>query len=531
MTRLPITVQAGGQGVHRHVAQYARGTSFTKTAPGGDHTAAMKLGLDPNTLPDLDSGDRVLIHNPRTGRPLWGGYVDSTGRSAAGFDLTVDGGRVLATDERRPLVYVDRQTDAWITEKAATTAVASTVSTSDDPTGVDAGTGLLQQFPPGQPLATNAAIKSTYVFGDQQFGGLVASKKSGLASTDYMTTLVTQGDSGVVFADLAPLGAVETTLRSHTFWAGPPAVGQIAEGIRRLSMQFMRDGAATNVATDTVWTWWKPTVFGRTKSRAGFDRNGWHGTVADGGSTFAYFVVEDVHGRLLLNACDPDLAVIDLPVPPDGTAITQLAYRDPVHAATILDDLTLWEPDLLWAIDAPATMTGRHRFRCVLWPTTPRYTITSRHGFKRTARETDYANRITVSWSDESGRRQSVVVTSTVPELGTRTRDADPIELPDGVGSSVDAVRIGTETLAALNREPRAGTGVIDAPLLDMTTGLMVEAYEIEPGSVALVQETGDVLRLTEMTYDADAGAASITLGEPAMTLDQRVQRLARRRR
>lgn len=530
MSRLPVVVQAGGRNDFTHVCHYVSGLTFAKSGQGGDISARMRLDIDPARLPDLGQRDRVAILNPRTGAPLWMGYVEDPGRHAGGFELSVTGGYTRATDVRAPLIYVDQSLDAWIVEKAGNNANNVNAAESDDPTAATTSRGLLMQFPPGQPVATNSAIKMTYVFGDQQFGTIFFSKKAGLTSADYAASLVTQGTSGVVTAGLAPLGSVETTDRAHSNFAGPSgSPGQIAEGIKRLSFQFFRDGAAANVATDNVWMWWHAIqTYGRRMDRYGTLLTGNHaidfGSGASGRGVSAQQVIEDLLGRLLPGV-DSSTALVDMPTPDEARIIAQLVYRDPVHAATVFGDLAFWEPELTWAIDAPLTLDGLHRGRWHTWDyTRPRYTITREHAFEPHPGKVELANRLTVTWTSDTGKRETYVATADVPEMRGDTRDAEPIHLPEGVGSQLDAQRIGDAWLASIVARPRSGSAVVYGPILDEWRGIYVDPAEIETGYTALVADTGDVLRVAEVEYDDEAQAMKVDLGEPELTLEQLVQ-------
>ena len=75
--------------------------------------------------------------------------------------------------------------------------------------------------------------------------------------------------------------------------------------------------------------------------------------------------------------------------------------------------------------------------------------------------------------------------------------------------------------LAAKATPPKAARAVVRRPILDRQTGAMVMPWEIEPGYVVSVRETGDLLRLTEMDYDDDAVATTLTLGTPQRTIEQ----------
>jgi hypothetical protein len=81
---------------------------------------------------------------------------------------------------------------------------------------------------------------------------------------------------------------------------------------------------------------------------------------------------------------------------------------------------------------------------------------------------------------------------------------------------------------------PKAATVTVRQPVADLLRGGRVMPYEIEPGYLVRVRETGDVLRLTEVEVDDEAGVAVLTLGEPILSEEQQLAQLkttARRQR
>ena len=63
-------------------------------------------------------------------------------------------------------------------------------------------------------------------------------------------------------------------------------------------------------------------------------------------------------------------------------------------------------------------------------------------------------------------------------------------------------------------------------PIVDRLTGNTVMPWELEPGYLARVRETGDELRVTLAGYDDDATAMALTLGTPVLTREQRIARI-----
>jgi hypothetical protein len=193
----------------------------------------------------------------------------------------------------------------------------------------------------------------------------------------------------------------------------------------------------------------------------------------------------------------------------------------------------MYEPNHLWEI-LESGPNGLHRFNFRRWPTTVRYEVSTRDGYSAPGSDTDLCNRVAVDWVDKLGKQQSVTRSSSVPALDQATppilRHAEKVTLPEGRGSLANAQRIGDQVLASLSGREKAATVTVRRPIMDSLRGRLVQPWEIEPGYLARVRETGDVLRLTEVDYDDDDASAVLTLGTPVMTVEQRIQRLGRSR-
>ena len=75
--------------------------------------------------------------------------------------------------------------------------------------------------------------------------------------------------------------------------------------------------------------------------------------------------------------------------------------------------------------------------------------------------------------------------------------------------------------LAGKNDPPKAARVVVRRHLTDALTGRRAAPWELEPGYLVQVVETGDVLRLTEVTYNDDDCSADLTLGDPVRSPPQ----------
>lgn len=500
----------------RHVTRYCGGLKFTKTAPGGHQNMSFTMTLPRNTFTDLGPEDRCYLYDSRTGRTVFEGYLENPtpvdGPEGQQFDISAMGGMALANDETRALVYVTRDMGDWVL--APGLGASASVEVGQWSPG-NTAQRVRTQFGGGSVIATGAVARADYTsfettdteIAGYSLGTLLSAKNDGNYLLDILTSL------GTVVS-----GAMQTT--------GVASSNYLATGAGRLSVQIRRTGGATNVVDDTTATDWVDfAAIGRRKDRYGTNLTGV--SLVSVTQVLASQVVEDLLGRLL-TFCDPATAQVDT----TSFGITQLAYPDGVKAAGVLNDLAVFESDYLWEV-LESIDSGKHRFNFRSWPTTARYEVSIKDGWRQSGSDVDLCNRILVSWTDGLGNKQVTTVTAAslgltgiglpVDALGTRVKDADPVSLPDGKGSTANAVRIGGQILRDKINPPKAGTVVVRRPIVDQQTGNTVMPWELEPGYVCRIRETGDDLRITQMDYDDDSCSAVLTLGTPVKTMDQRL--------
>lgn len=510
----------------RHVTRYVRGLRFTKAAPGGFHSASLELNLPQATFNDLGPADKVFVYDAATGKTLWEGFTQNPGAvdGAAGqrFDLSAIGTSVLATDEARGAIYIDRRLDPWFQSNAGASVASGSAQATEDPaTSGNLGQVIKTQLNPGVPITTGGWVGMAYhqlgAVG-MEFGAMFITTRSGMTDTNYRTELVTP----LTFFQIGPAGTINTTATSENRWVdaggpNPPA------GTTVFLLRLRRAaGGATNITVDTLYSiFGNLAVLGRRMDRFGtlvVSQFGAGGGMKSNTYVQADWVVEDLLGRVL-TFCDKNASTIEATT----FQIDQLAYPEAVNARRILEDLAGFEPDFLWEL-LHSTPSG-YVFNYRAWPTNARYEISTADGYNKTGGDVDLCNRIAVTWTDPQGRKQVEVVTATVPELDvtSRIRDADPVELSPGNSSSDNAVRYGQEILAAKNTGPKSATARLGRPVMDLLSGSRVQPWEIEPGYMVRVRESGDLLRLTEMEYVDDDGAAILQLGLPTPTVEERL--------
>ena len=535
MLRAPLAVRVDDGVSNVTTSRQASGLRFRKTAPGGFHSAQVRLNLPRETFRDLGGADRVYVYGP-DGSTLWEGFADNPGRSdgveGEGFDLSAMGSSIVASDESRTLVYRDHDLGSWGQNKTrAASASAAATDDPDPPAMTTPENGLLCQFNPGQPVGTNAAAQIGYTGlqdSGMELGGIQLRLKSGKTDSDYRNELLWSSAPGVSGSD--SLDAIDATQSATIVRYAGGAV--LPTGQDAVALQLVRTGGATNVADDDTWTFFDDVaIVGRRKDRYGVDADAV--AMQPMAYVLGHLVVEDILGRLLI-LCDPDTAVIE-----EGDyEIDQLAYLEGTTAAQLLDDLIEWESDFIWEIGA-SQPGGGFQFSWRRWPERVRYEISTRDAYDAPGSDVDLCNRIAVFWTNRRGVKKSLTITASsadYPALAAledagRVKDAEPITLPDGLGSLANATRIGTQSLAARANPPVSATAVVRRRILDLYTGNWIYPWQIEPGHLVRVRETGDVLPLTEIEYVDDDEATTLQLGTPLLTDDQRIARLAKKRR
>lgn len=514
--RSPLTVRVADGVRDQHVTRFVKGLRFTKTAPGGHHSASVQIDAPEGLFSDLGPADRLFIYDGRNARTVWDGYVENPGRTSraggAAFDISAMGGVALAADRAQAVGFVDRDLSSahWI---------AAPGSSSDSQTGADrtdmqaSSPGIQVRYEPGSTESSWRAGRRSRTFADlgQPLHSIRAEVVAGKDDPAFTALLETYGGSSPFFSKQVGVNFSTTpTTLSLTIPLTDPEFGTSMFGV----VTSRANGA---VVDTSAWAWFSNIV-----ARAALkDVRGAYVVAGDSSAVLASEVVAHLIGSGML-AVDPSATQITA----TGYLIQHLVYLDGVKPQQILDDLTLYEPDHLWEVLESGPLGG-HRFAYRPWPTAPRYEISGRD-FTESGGEADLCNRIVVSWTDASGAQQTVIRTASVPELRSRTKDAEPISLPAGQGSQSNAEHIGDQVLAALNTPSRSGSAIVREPLFDRLSNRVVMPWEIEPGHIVRVRDIGADLRLTEMTYDDANCSSSLTLGSPTLSLAQRIARVGR---
>lgn len=499
------------------------GLTFRKVAPGGAADLQVHVNLPLSTWPDLGPEDKVYLYDTRTAQTVWEGFAKDPGNTAGpqgdGFDLNTLGISTLASDKAEPLTYRSSSYDAWIVDDTIPVSASATNEVGVFPDGSSVPTGsqcVVCQLNPGAPVGTGsgrAAMIARWFTASQTLGAVDALRECGMNSSDFAQRLA------ALDASDAATNIIDTDLSTSGIGGDLYAGTDFPAGTVGLRWALAHTGAATNIADDTTWAALQVVAFLGDR----LNPDGTEAAIAPRtGYVLASEVVADLIGRLVADI-DPNRVGIDA----SAYQIDQLAFPTPSRMQDVMDALAVYEPDFTWEFLPSAG--GLYGFNYRAWDTTSRYEISTRDGFTQPGSDVDLCNRITVGWTDAKGQAKTTVVTSVVPALGDRTRDADPVNLPDGQGSASNATRLGQQILAGLASPPKSATASVARPILDRQAGRLVMPWEIEPGYLVRVRETGDDLRLTEMTYDHDTRTAALTLGTPVLTEDQRIAQLYRK--
>lgn len=511
--RTPLTVQVSDGITTRDVTANTKGLRFTRTAFGGDGDMSASLTLPLFTFEGLGPNDPVEIFDARTGDTVWSGNTDNPGATRGprgqSYELHAFGAAARMQYMTKSLAYVDTALDLF--NRSTNSSPGAQTSNDERP---DGSPTLRVGVAEGKSVGTSWQgewVCRRFQQENLKVARFRAITRSGVSDANYSVQLrAGTTAANVAIVDSAAASAiVDTTLGA---WRG--------SGTRPLGgtddVVAFRAARTTSTITGADAHWheiWDIVVRQTLKNPDGSDVTTGYGI----NTVYAHEVIADMLGRGMCPGIDPTKVTL----PTTTYPLTPLAWWDGVTMTDALGQLLIFEPDLWWAAAGDTFTAG-------FWDDdNPRYVVSQREGgIESPGEELTLCNRISVDWTDKRGRERTTVVTTAVDGLDY-TRDAEPISLPDGLGSEENAQRAGDMALAITNKKPRAGTAVIRQPIRDRLTGYDVLPFEILPGYTVLERESGEVLRLTEMEYSDEDGAATLTLNRPVRSLEQRLARMA----
>ena len=530
--QVPLEVQIGSA----HVTRKIDGLTFRKEAIGGLQSVALTLAA-PLSQMAVNALDQVRLTDARTGEIIGEARIADPGRSANDqgqrYSLMAFGPAATASDTNRMLVVIDQtMDDGWRRVKRANSAGGDIgKSTKPNTDGTDA---IVAQFSQGKTVDTGDQLAVRYERirdADQRLGRVTYDWDAGQTDANFKARVV-----GVL--DNTPDGSPAKTSNWDTAGGSHTAVytTDFTLGRNQLDLEAYYSGAGTSPGNDKFWASFANVVIRSVLS----EKDG-----TDQACSNDYVEADWVIRHLLGSGWLPQFDAANASIDTSGVQqIDQMAYPDGISAREVLDDLMLLEPALYWTTGPDVTGLG-YQFAWRLWPTTVRYEATLEDGGDFPTSTQDLYNRVLVRWHDKRGRSRSTIRTGTCPILDAEglTRQA-VIDVSNELGSVANAQRIGDNFLAAHKNPANNGTLNVARPIRDLTTGRMVEPFEIEPGELvrvrgiesypdALNASSNDgqtVFRIWAMQYTADSGLAQLELDTYPRETAQHLARLERRR-
>lgn len=532
MIRGALTVAVERDGALTPVSKHASRLRYKRTAQGGDAILSVDLAL-PDEIGPIT---RIVVTDTTTGDPEFDGYIEwPTPVQVNGlshYEISAVGGQALFSDTIRQHYYCDSvemlNRESW-TKKPLNTPGA-TAEVSGHPNAADPGDApaIVLQFPESKTLAPGQRVAMDYrlpLDAGRTLYRLGATREGGVSTSMIEARVYTWNASTSTWTLNTHLsGGVDTAISTLNGWIG---AGTLDSGQSAVRLELRHTSVGVINAPDNYWnTWWNlhatASLYrkdGTWREFADYPNPGQYpGVRAD-------MIVEDLITRHLSDLIDAPGARID-----EGThLIDQFTRMEGARDREILDSLTAWEPDFYWKV-GPRGRNGKHSFEWRRWPTEPRYVLPASGEFIENGPEITLCNRVTVQWRSHTGADRFTVVTTSVPALGSRVRDAEPVTLPEGFGSELNATRIGQQVLAATNAAATSGTVVVTGPIYDNVLRREVAPWNIQPGELITLTARGEAVRINEVDYDDEGQRSVLAVGMETPGLDQLVGSLGRTR-
>ena len=553
------------------------GIRFTKTAPGGCLSAEVHI-TDADWIDGLRQGAIVQISQCTNANVVFTGLLKSDGLSVDGgsknMTLDIAGTSQLLGERSFFLPYAVRDLDMWVLDGSPVGSVQGAQ--------LDVGTAIgsfRASDPGGQVLSLTLPSGSYYSQANkwsravvnfvgmkrsgmliQAVSGRVASAMSlnppdysGKVTTDDLSVALQLAESSTSddFAVTSLQGnsyynqarnflpeGVDFVLRSgglattspqiaHT-WGDVTAPNNPNYAWVEIYYPTVGKGARQMYLDDTQYRWvaWSDlVVYGRALTRLG---DAWKYDPGSAGGWLPHHIVEDLLWRCCPWATkDDQRSFVDRS---ETTLLSQFDYGFSKGAATpqqVLDDLIRLCPNHYYVVG-----TGRSLKDISLswrrWPTTARYQAKPYDVvYDAEGSQQDLVTEICGRWSDGDGKQNEVRASVNsrpmdFPDammLGrTKTMDVD---LGSSIGSRAEAQKVVNKYLDLVAKPVKSATATIDTLILDSLEGSMVEPSAIEPGYLMFVPETGESLRINEVSYEDDSYTATVRLASPSLSLEQ----------
>lgn len=488
-------------GVDRDVTDHISNPgSFVHADPGGPEQAQVDINLPASDFGPLGSQTRVWA-TAGSGDVVWDGFMSDPG-SHSGDDgemlqMSALGSKVIGTDKLEPLIYQEIGTEGW--SRQGGTVETATVDIFPD--------SITLAFQQGYAIATDARAAAIYQqvrHGSQPLAGIAFSLIAGMNSTAYGFQVIVYKGGGVPHVDYTGLLSTsgQTIIRTNpTMYDGT---------VESVALHLYRVGGATNVSDGLVFVRIADLkVFGQR-----LDRYGVAQPVV--GALSSAQVIEDLIGRGMLGRVAPHAASIET----TGVAHYELSWPGGVRGSSVLTALAAAESDMTWTFgyrsDIGYSFEWRSRRR-----SEPRYILGGDDTISRPGGEDETCQRVAVTYIDAGNVPRRIVVTKPEAVGGIRIRDAEPIT--SDATTEAGAIADGLELLDALAYRPASGAAIVTRRLYDRWRGLEVDPWEIRPGCYVQIERTGEVVRLSGVSYNDDDVAATLQLGSQQTSLEDRI--------
>ena len=536
---LPLAVRLKTAAADRHVTRDLRDLTFRTIAPGGFASATITLdrplSIQPN---EIDYYASLYVYDKRSGAVVWEGRLEDPGRTAADgqiWQVTAVGGAAHAQDRCVPLIYADSSiSDGWIRGDNATSPQASVSVTGDPGAAAGQNQAIVVTLPGGTALTTGDLALWRY----KRISD--AGQKLARVQFDW------DSNTNASFSVKASVsGGGTTTLLAAVFnVAGGSVAARVTadfpNGRNMLDLFGQYTGIGTT-PTNANWCSFDNVILVAMR----YDVLGNEITAAasyTASGVLASDVVADLFGRGLLPKFDAAGATIAT----TSTVLDSVAYPEGITPATLLDDLMLLEPGYFWAA-WESNAAGAYRFEWSPWPTSVRYEATTVDGFDSPGSAVDLYNAVRVRYIDANGHLATTQRTQTVTALtnaGLTREGLLDLTTSQGRHSLILAQRAGDQWLAQRAVPPNAGTLTVARPIRDLTTGALVQPWEIRPGTLirvrgvlprvdALNPSTRDgvtIFRLAAAEFQASTATARLELDSYPRSVARALAQLGKHR-
>jgi mannan endo-1,4-beta-mannosidase len=549
---------------------------ITWAAPGGDDTFSCTIDWPDRGIARPDAFTQnmpVRVEDRRTGEVIWQGRIADPGfsgdRSRQQFHLNAVGSGHDLDMISVVKNYVDRDPEHWFDTGNWPSGVASRgdgtgfIPSVHDSLQIEPEYYIELPWPTGTFMASGAVQAVSYWVG--LFTGRDLLAADGSASS-YGTAARVPEVHGIRYSwitsfananDVRLIGASPDTgssvqLLTQAWTTG----GQNHVSVRDGLAAWTRDDF-THFQIDNVRTGGNITssggdgylrianihVIGKRYNRYGVDVSGVRIE-----ALAPYEIFEDMLGTILNGRFDPGT------ITPDGSIlIDQAAWWEATPVSDILDAAKGWNNDAWWGVWAPANPDALPRLDYRAWNVGARYTLDDTANVSLAGGAEGWANSALITYLRGSGVPTTTRGTVTVPAisrifgssgvgtLAVRTRDLS-IDLTDrGAMTRAKALEVAGQMLHASATDRLSGSTTVRAPIIDDSTGRLVQPWEIRPGWPIIVGSTPNqftsgsptrfdgesTFRLTKVSYRAsddtatlelDGGTRRLVRGGPAST-------------